>query len=116
VTLWLDNQLPPALTTWVSANLGVDCTSIRALALQRAADLEIFQAARAAGAVVMTKDADFAALVQQLGPPPQIVLISCGNTSNAHFREVLTTAWQTVREMLERGEPLVEIGDRPRQR
>jgi predicted nuclease of predicted toxin-antitoxin system len=86
------------------------------LALQRAADLEIFQAARAAGAVVMTKDADFAALVNQLGSPPQIVLVTCGNTSNAHLREVLATAWPTVREMLERGEPLVEIGDRPHQR
>jgi predicted nuclease of predicted toxin-antitoxin system len=115
VTLWLDNQLPPALTAWVGANLGVDCTSVRALALQRAADLEIFQAARAAGALVMTKDADFAALVNQLGSP-QIVLVPCGNTSNAHLREVLATAWPTVREMLERGEPLVEIGDRPRQR
>ena len=114
--VWLDNQLPPALTTWVVANLTVDCLSIRELALQRAADLQIFHAARAAGAVVMTKDADFAALVQQLGAPPQIVLVTCGNTSNAHLREVLATAWPTVRAMLERGEPLVEIGDRPRPR
>lgn len=62
VTIWLDNQLPPALATWVRATLGVECTSIRELALQRATDLDIFRAARAAGAVVMTKDADFAAL------------------------------------------------------
>jgi predicted nuclease of predicted toxin-antitoxin system len=32
---------------WVRATLGVECTSVRDLALQRAADLEIFQAARA---------------------------------------------------------------------
>ena len=114
MTVWLDNQLPPALTAWISANLGVECASVRALALQGAADLEIFEAARAVGAVVMTKDADFAALVHQLGVPPQIVLVTCGNTSNAHLREILATAWPTVREMLERGEPLVEIGDRPR--
>jgi hypothetical protein len=36
-------QLPPALTTWIGANLGVECSSVRALALQRPADLEIFQ-------------------------------------------------------------------------
>jgi predicted nuclease of predicted toxin-antitoxin system len=114
VTIWLDNQLPPALATWVRATLGVDCTSVRDLALQRAADLDIFHAARDAGALVMTKDADFAALVDQLGAPPQIVLVTCGNTSNAHLWRVLVTAWPTVREMLERGEPLVEIGDRPR--
>jgi predicted nuclease of predicted toxin-antitoxin system len=52
--------------------------------------------------------------VDQLGAPPQIVLVTCGNTSNAHLRRVLGTAWPTVKEMLERGEPLVEIGDRSR--
>jgi hypothetical protein len=60
----------------VVASLAVDSTSIRELALQRAADLQIFHAARAAGAVVLTKDADFAALSKQLGAPPQIVLVT----------------------------------------
>jgi predicted nuclease of predicted toxin-antitoxin system len=96
----------------VRTALGVECTSVRDLALQRAADLEIFHAARNAGALVMTKDADFAALVHQFGAPPQIVLVTCGNTSNTHLRQVLGTAWPTVALMLERGEPLVEIGDR----
>jgi len=71
VTIWLDNQLPPALSSFVRANLGVDCISVRDLTLQRAADLDIFHAARAAGALLMTKDADFAELVYQLGAPPQ---------------------------------------------
>ena len=113
MTIWLDNQLPPALTTWVRATLGVECRSVRDLALHRAADLDIFHAARDAGALVMTKDADFAALVDQFGAPPQIVLVTCGNTSNTHPRQVLGTAWPTVILMLEQGEPLVEIGDRP---
>ncbi|MEO7890971.1 MAG: DUF5615 family PIN-like protein, partial [Vicinamibacterales bacterium] len=68
-------------------------------------DLDIFYAARDADALVMTKDADFAALVNQFGAPPQIVLVTCGNTSNAHLRQVLETAWPTVLLMLERGEP-----------
>lgn len=114
MTIWLDNQLPPALSSWVRANLGVDCISVRDLALQRAADLDIFHAARAAGALVMTKDTDFAEFVYQFGAPPQVVLVTCGNTSNAHLRQILATAWPTVAVMLERGEPLVEVGDRPR--
>lgn len=114
MTLWLDNQLPPALATWVRATLGVECTSVRDLALQRAADLDIFRAAREAGTLVMTKDADFAALVNRFGPPLQIVLVTCGNTSNANLRQILESAWQTVLPMLERGEPLVEIGDKLR--
>ncbi len=89
MALWLDNQLPPALASWAREHLRVDCTSVRELALQRASDLDIFHAARAAGALVMTKDADFAELVGRFGPPPQVVLVTRGNTSNAHLREVL---------------------------
>lgn len=109
--LWLDNQLPPALASWMRAALDVECTPIRDLKLQRAPDVDVFLAARAAGAFVVTKDADFAALVRQHGPPPQVVLVTCGNTSNARLREVIEARWATVRVMLERGEPLVELGE-----
>jgi predicted nuclease of predicted toxin-antitoxin system len=54
VTLWLDNQLPPALVPWMRTALSVDCIAVRDLKLQRAADLEIFHAARDARVVVMT--------------------------------------------------------------
>ena len=114
VILWLDNQLPPALASWMRAALEVECLPIRDLHLQRASDIDIFLAAREAGAVVVTKDADFAALVGQFGPPPQVVLVTCGNTSNTRLREVVGNAWATVRMMLERGEPLVELGEQPR--
>jgi predicted nuclease of predicted toxin-antitoxin system len=98
----------------MGATVDVECRPIRELNLQRASDIDIFPPARAAGAVVVTKDADFAALVGQHGPPPQIVLITCGNTSNTRLREVVGAQWATVRIMLERGEPLVELGDQPR--
>lgn len=112
--LWLDNHLPPALASWMRAALDVECLPIRDLNLQRASDIEIFMAARVAGTVVVSKDADFAALVGQHGPPPQIVFVTCGNTSNARLREVVEAGWGTVRSMLERGEPLVELGEQPR--
>ncbi len=113
--LWLDNQLPPALALWMRGALAdVECLPIRDLELQRASDIEIFLAARAAGAFLITKDTDFAALVGQHGPPPQVVLVTCGNTSNARLREVVGAAWATVRTMLERGEPLVELGEQRR--
>jgi predicted nuclease of predicted toxin-antitoxin system len=43
-----------------------------------------------------------------------VVLVTCGNTSNAHLREVLASAWPTVATMLHQGEPLVEVGDKLR--
>jgi predicted nuclease of predicted toxin-antitoxin system len=54
VTLWLDNQLPPALAAWMRVTLSVDCVPIRELNLHHASDHEIFMAARASRVVVMT--------------------------------------------------------------
>ena len=76
-----------------------------------ASDPEIFTAARRANAVVMTKDADFVELLEQHGPPPQVILVTCGNTSNARLRRLVQAAWPTMLAMLDRGEILVELGD-----
>jgi predicted nuclease of predicted toxin-antitoxin system len=110
--VWVDAQLPPALATWLRETFGIDAVAVRDVGLREAADEEIFQAARAANAVVVTKDADFIALVERLGPPPQIVWVTCGNTSNARLREVSSRAWPDAQALLEKGEPLVEISDR----
>lgn len=61
----------------------------------------------------MTKDADFAGLLDQHGPPPRVILVTCGNTSNAHLRRLIELAWPAILPMLERGEALIELGDRP---
>ena len=68
-------------------------------------------AAREAGAVVMTKDSDFVLLLEELGPPPQVLWLTVGNTSNAHFKEILSKGFPTVQSLLLRGEPLVEISE-----
>lgn len=57
--LWLDAQLSPALVPWLRAQFELDAHAVRDLSLRDAADFEIFQAARQANAVVMTKDATF---------------------------------------------------------
>ena len=77
MTLWLDNQLPPALVPWMRTTLSVDCIAVRDLKLQRASDFEIFHAARDARVVVMTKDGDFVDLLEQHGAPPQVILVEC---------------------------------------
>lgn len=113
MTIWLDNQLPPALAGWRRATLAVECVPVRDLNLQRATDSAIFTAARDANVTVMTKDADFAALVHQHGAPPQVILVNCGNTSNVRLRQLIESTWPTILRMLERGERLVELGEQP---
>jgi predicted nuclease of predicted toxin-antitoxin system len=60
----------------------------------------------------MSKDSDFVELVLRHGVPPQIIWITCGNTSNTRLQEILTAAWPTVVQLLAAGEKLVEVGDR----
>ena len=93
--------------------LQVDAVAVRDLGLRSAEDPNIFARAREHGAVVvLTKDSDFVDLVTRLGPPPQIVWLTCGNTSNAYLREVLREAWPHIDALLAAGEPLVEISGR----
>jgi len=91
--------------------MGIEAKSVSSLALQRADDKAIFDAARKAGAVVMSKDLDFLKLVDRLGVPPQILWITCGNTSNARMREVLEKSLDKAVELLRNGELVVEISD-----
>jgi predicted nuclease of predicted toxin-antitoxin system len=73
----------------------------------------IFDAARKAGAVVITKDSDFVELVRRFGSPPKVIWITCGNTSNARLRQIFQAKFATAIALLEQGESVVEISDAP---
>jgi predicted nuclease of predicted toxin-antitoxin system len=53
--LWLDAQLPLSAAGWTTATFGIEARAVRDLGLRDVKDPPIFAAARAAGAVVMTK-------------------------------------------------------------
>jgi predicted nuclease of predicted toxin-antitoxin system len=109
VTIWLDNHLSPALSPWITAEFGEACVQVRDLGLGRASDREIFQAARATASTFITKDRDFADLVRRMGPPPGVVLLSCGNTSTAHVRTILAARLGQALAAIRGGESLVEV-------
>jgi len=110
VKIWVDAQLSPAIAAWINRSFSeVQAVSIRALGLRDATDVEIFQAAREAGISLMTKDADFMRLLEKHGAPPQVIWVTCGNTSNARMREVLAIALPKALALLGQGESLVEI-------
>lgn len=111
MTLWLDAHLPPSLDSWLAATFGVEVFHVRRLALRDADDHAIFFEARKRTAVVITKDADFVDLLHRHGPPPQVVWITCGNTTNARLRQLLAVHMPRVIELLTKGEDLVEIVD-----
>ena len=111
--IWLDAQLPPSAAAWITATFGIEAHAVRDLGLRNAKDPAIFQAARAAGVVVLTKDSDFVEMLQRLGPPPSVLWVTCGNTSNAQLREVLSRELPPAVARLDSGESLVVIGDVP---
>jgi predicted nuclease of predicted toxin-antitoxin system len=107
--IWIDAQLSPAIAVWLTENFAVTARPVRDLGLREAADRAIFLAAGSASVVVMTKDSDFIRLLEELGPPPQVIWLTCGNTSNARLKQILTNALPQAISLLESGEPLVEI-------
>ena len=111
MTIWVDAQLSPDLPLWMTATFGVEAHAVRDLSLRNAKDPQIYRAAREAGAVIMTKDSDFRILLERIGPPPQILWVTCGNTSNARLRELLSRVLPIALDLLAQGEPLVEISD-----
>jgi len=113
VIIWVDAQLSPALAPWLKKTFGVDAFSVRYLNMVRAKDIEIYHAARNANVVVLTKDEDFVHLQERLKPPPSLMWVRCGNTSNAHLKRVLQHTFVPACKLIEAGEPLVEIMDSP---
>ncbi len=111
MTIWIDAQLSPGLALWIVQMFGVSAVALRDIGLRDATDRQIFLAGKEQSTIVMTKDADFVKLLDSLGPPPQIIWITCGNTSNAHLRQLLQTALPRILVMLSGGESLVELSD-----
>lgn len=88
--IWLDAQRSPAIATWITNTFEVSAIALRDIGLIDAEDLEIFELAKARAVIVMTKDRDFVELVDRLNSPPQIIWLTCGNTSNGRLREILS--------------------------
>ena len=109
VIIWLDAQLSPQVARWIDETFKVECRHVRDIGLRDAEDPEIFRQARAASAVVMTKDEDFVDLVERNGAPPQVIWITCGNLSNANFKSLLTDTLPDAIALIESGEAVVEI-------
>ena len=110
---WFDAQLSPQLAPWFAQRFGVTAYAVRDVGLRDATDRAIFDAARAAGVVVITKDHDFPDMLARLDPPPQVIWVTCGNTSNARMRQILEALFLQALLLLQGGDALVEITDLP---
>jgi predicted nuclease of predicted toxin-antitoxin system len=107
--IWLDAHLSPLLAPWITHTFGEPCRALREIGLLDAPDALIYQRAREEDVVVMTKDRDFVELLYRYGPPPRVIWITSGNTSNSRLKEILIDHLPTVLNLLDDKTPLVEI-------
>lgn len=107
--IWVDAHISPAIATWITNTFGLTAVALRDVKLRDAENLEIFEAAKTQQVIFMTKDSDFVDLVDRLKAPPQIIWLTCGNTSNARLKEILSATLLQALEILRTGEVLVEI-------
>lgn len=108
---WIDAQLSPSLALWINQNFeNVQAKSLRSLGMRDATDRTIFFEAKKQNAVIISKDADFIKLLEEYGPPPRIIWVTVGNSSNRQMRDLLTNNFTTMINMLAKEEKLIEIG------
>lgn len=103
----IDAQLPPALAQWLR-EAGHSAQAVREIGLREAEDGAIWAHALKIGAVIITKDEDFAMLAQQDVNGPVVVWLRIGNTSNRALQVWLMPQIGQVGALIEEGNRLIE--------
>jgi len=103
----VDAQLPPALARRLEA-LGHTAEHVKDLGLVSASDNEIRDYAAGVGAVVVTKDEDFA-IRRLLSEGPSVVWLRVGNTRRLALLARVEAELPVIVAALERGETLIEV-------
>ena len=103
----VDAQLPPALARRIEAH-GHEAEHVADRGLASASDHVIRRYAGRVGAVIMTKDEDFA-VHHILSSGPAVVWLRVGNTRRAALLKRMDDELGAIVSALERGETLVEV-------
>lgn len=104
----VDAQLPPALARWLRAG-GHEAEHVEELGLRAGSDRTIWERALQTGAIIVTKDEDFAARSAQAGAPPIIVWLRVGNSTNRALLSWLGPRMPGIEALLAQGSLLVEV-------
>jgi predicted nuclease of predicted toxin-antitoxin system len=104
----VDNQLPAALALWLRAQ-GHQADHVLELSLAQSADTIIWQRAAALGAVIITKDEDFAQLTILRPETVAVVWLRVGNCRTAPLLATVEKLWPEVIHQLNSGARLIEV-------
>ena len=104
----IDAQLPPRLASLLR-RAGHDADHVFDLGLLNATDSKIWRYAEKTGAVILTKDAGFAAMRLHAGNGPPVIWLRLGNVTNAGLERALKAMLPEIAAAIEAGEGLIEL-------
>jgi predicted nuclease of predicted toxin-antitoxin system len=108
VKFLVDAQLPPALVSWLQ-EAGHDAAHVEDVGLREANDGVIWAHALRTGAIIVTKDEDFAARSVREATGPVIVWLRVGNTTNRVLREWIKLRLPGVVRLAGQDHRLIEV-------
>jgi len=103
-----DNNLSVLLPKAV-AQLFPGSSHVAELEIARLSDRQIFEFAGKNNFILVTKDKDFYHLLNTLGPPPKIVWITIGNSSNRETITTLTSNTKAIKQFVAGNRALLVI-------
>ena len=97
----LINRLKPVFGEWAHVDLiGLDAPAV---------DIDIWNYALDNGYIIITKDNDFANLLELNGFPPKVVLLKTGNNSSRALMELLESVKPMIEDLEKNDYGLLEI-------
>jgi predicted nuclease of predicted toxin-antitoxin system len=104
----IDAQLPVRLARRL-ADLGHDAVHVADLGLVSATDQQIWNVAVKRGAVLVTKDQDFAIGRTAASTGPTVLWVRLGNSDNAALLRRIEQALNSISAAVERGDTVIEL-------
>jgi predicted nuclease of predicted toxin-antitoxin system len=104
----VDAQLPPALARWLASN-GHEAEHVADRSMASAPDKAIWDFALDCGAVIVTKDEDFAQRHAMTGDGPPVVWIRLPNARRQELLVWFERVMPNIVSALKRGETLIEV-------
>jgi predicted nuclease of predicted toxin-antitoxin system len=109
VRFLVDAHLPPRLSVWINTQ-GFYAVHVKDALSLEATDSQIWSFLLQSGAVLITKDDDFAIRCQYATDAcPQVVWLRVGNCSNASLISWITPIWPDILRQLRGGDSLIEV-------
>jgi predicted nuclease of predicted toxin-antitoxin system len=104
----VDNQLPAALARWLESK-GCVAEHVLALQLEQSQDGIIWERAARDGAVIVSKDEDFAQMTLVRSESVAVVWLRLGNCRTPALLAAMERAWPAIVQQLDAGAHLIEV-------